>query len=172
MRSGSVTLLRPLPGPRSHLWEMKGRVARVRKAVLKVSGLNFPGASPPTPGIPEPLLSRNWEFLDAPWPGFAEGGVVRQGAVAQVQPAPLPQTAGLTWGQRLPEKRDAPQIGKRQRPCRLPPPRGRLAVSAVPPVRGGWALPSTPRDTLQTLPGAGHGRRRCRSPGRIPRAGG
>nr|XP_035952717.1 coiled-coil domain-containing protein 106 isoform X2 [Halichoerus grypus] len=51
-----------------------------------------------------------------------------------------------------------------------PPPRPRLAASAAQPARGGWALPSTPRDTLQTLPGAGHGRRRCRSPGRIPRA--
>lgn len=49
-------------------------------------------------------------------------------------------------------------------------------VSLPTPPAGGWALPSAPCDTLQTLPGAciRHGRRRCgrRSPGRIPRTGG
>ncbi|XP_006901915.1 PREDICTED: zinc finger protein 524-like [Elephantulus edwardii] len=40
---------------------------------------------------------------------------------------------------------------------------------ALPARAAGWALPAC-RDTLQTLPSAGHGRHRLRSPGRNPRA--
>lgn len=84
---------------------------------------NFPGCFLPFPASPGPSsarrhpaggpqshqLSRNWEFPDVPCPGFAEAGVgwgggVQQGAIAQVRPRFLPQTAGLTWARGPPEK--------------------------------------------------------------------
>lgn len=51
-------------------------------------------------------------FLTFPTRASRRAGVVWQGAVAQVQLAPRPQTAGLTWGRRLLEKRTDRRAGK------------------------------------------------------------
>lgn len=72
---------------------------------------------------------------------------------------------GTPGGGTPPTHRAAPAAG----PPRRPSPR--LTAASAPPA-GGWSLPFAPRHSLQTLPSAGHGRRRRRSPGRIPRAGG
>lgn len=87
------------------------------------------------------------------------------GAIAQVRPRPPPHTTGLTWGRGY----------RRRRAYR----RTRRASQSAPTIAdpdglpaGGWALRSAPRDTLQTLPGDGHGRRGGRFPGRIPLVGG
>lgn len=103
------------------LWEMKevhtGQVPGYRLRRFSQC-FNFPGSFLHYPASPGPIqrtvthtgdprsrqLSKNWEFRDVPCPGFAEGGGVVQGAIAQVRLRSPPQTAGLTWGRRFPEK--------------------------------------------------------------------
>lgn len=85
---------------------------------------------------------------------------MRQGAVAQVQPAPLPQTAGLTWGRRLPEERTDRRTWKCQRPCPLPPARHPARDSPPPPLRppaAGGRFPPLPATLCRRSPAPGMG---------------
>lgn len=90
-----------------------------------------------------------------------------QGAIAQVRAAVPASTASLTWARGFWRLLGAGRTG---------PPRILTPVTGLVPdprlLAGGRPFLSAPRDTLQTLPSAGHGHHRRRFSGWIPRAGG
>lgn len=143
---------------------------------LSRAGLGAPSPSTPPPlGTPGAASSPGiGKFVTFPAQASPRAGVRCKGPSRKCGPGlrrkrPASSGAGDSWRRHANRR-----IGRSWRPCLSHRPAPRFAASAALPA-GVRSLPSAPRYSLQTLPGAGHGRRRrrCRrSSGRIPRAGG
>ena len=139
-------------------------------AVLYVSQTR-PGASSPSRMTPGAASSPGiGNFVTVPDYASPRAGECCKGPSRKCDPGlrrkrPAHRGPGTSGGGTPPEHQTAPAA------CPPHCPAPRLTTASAPPA-GGWSLPFAPRHSLQTLPGAGHVRRRRRSPGRIPRAGG
>lgn len=166
-------------------WEMEERVAGVHPgqfpAPLLRGSSTFPtvvyvsqtrpGASSPTRMTPGAASSPGiGNFVTFPDYASPRAGEYCKGPSRKCDPGlrrkrPAHRGPGTSGGGTPPAHQAAPAACPPHRPS------PRLTTASAPPA-GGWSLPFAPRHSLQTLPGAGHVRRRRRSPGRIPRSGG
>ncbi|XP_053463980.1 coiled-coil domain-containing protein 106 isoform X1 [Nycticebus coucang] len=137
---------------------------------------NFPGCLTHSPAFSRPdsahrhlpegpgsfASSPRWEFHDAPCLYFGEGGL------STVRGHHASADLGLRCKRRVssgPVHSCRSRAGPNSRSPLASSPSSVTPSSPPRPLGGGWVLPFALRDTLQTLPGAGHGRRRhLRSP--------